>query len=214
MRENPQRWRTTRTPVTLPLCLPTGRRSINIMAIATGFQRRAKPSVADPQRLPSSRLSSCGPVPRLLRKPDPAPKTRTTRSWGLANEVDLKSAIDALYRRRAGQLLERRPALHTALRRPVWRASRRSTAPMGMATGRGTGAADPDHAAGLVGPHPRRPVAWLHREADHRRGEHRRRRFVPGLSWSPRRCCLRPWACAAAARTSTAAREFTGDHEA
>jgi len=72
---------------------------------------------ADPQRFNQFTLSSCG----LFLDYSKNLITQETRNLlvGLANEVDLQGAIKALF---AGELVnasEGRPALHTALRRPV-----------------------------------------------------------------------------------------------
>ncbi|MDY7068682.1 Glucose-6-phosphate isomerase [Pseudomonas extremaustralis] len=72
---------------------------------------------ADPQRFSQFTLSSCG----LFLDYSKNLITRETRDLlvGLAKEVDLKAAIDALYAGEPVNSSEGRPALHTALRRPV-----------------------------------------------------------------------------------------------
>ncbi|UII70747.1 glucose-6-phosphate isomerase [Pseudomonas sp. HN11] len=72
---------------------------------------------ADPQRFSQFTLSSCG----LFLDYSKNLITSETRDLlvGLAKEVNLKSAIDALYAGEPVNSSEGRPALHTALRRPV-----------------------------------------------------------------------------------------------
>ena len=72
---------------------------------------------ADPQRFSQFTLSSCG----LFLDYSKNLITRETRDLlvDLAKEVDLKAAIDALYAGEPVNSSEGRPALHTALRRPV-----------------------------------------------------------------------------------------------
>ncbi len=72
---------------------------------------------ADPQRFSEFTLSSCG----LFLDYSKNLITRETRDLlvGLANEVGLKDAINALYAGEPVNSSEGRPALHTALRRPV-----------------------------------------------------------------------------------------------
>ena len=72
---------------------------------------------ADPQRFSQFTLSSCG----LFLDYSKNLITRETRDLlvNLAKEVDLKAAIDALYAGEPVNSSEGRPALHTALRRPV-----------------------------------------------------------------------------------------------
>ena len=72
---------------------------------------------ADPQRFSQFTLSSCG----LFLDYSNNLITRETRDLlvNLAKEVDLKAAIDALYAGEPVNSSEGRPALHTALRRPV-----------------------------------------------------------------------------------------------
>ena len=72
---------------------------------------------ADPQRFSQFTLSSCG----LFLDYSKNLITTETRDLlvGLAKEVDLKAAIDALYAGEPVNSSEGRPALHTALRRPV-----------------------------------------------------------------------------------------------
>ncbi len=72
---------------------------------------------ADPQRFSQFTLSSCG----LFLDYSKNLITSETRDLlvGLAKEVDLKGAIDALYAGEPVNSSEGRPALHTALRRPV-----------------------------------------------------------------------------------------------
>ena len=72
---------------------------------------------ADPQRFSQFTLSSCG----LFLDYSKNLITSETRNLlvDLAKEVDLKAAIDALYAGEPVNSSEGRPALHTALRRPV-----------------------------------------------------------------------------------------------
>ena len=72
---------------------------------------------ADPQRFSQFTLSSCG----LFLDYSKNLITSETRDLlvGLAKEVNLKGAIDALYAGEPVNSSEGRPALHTALRRPV-----------------------------------------------------------------------------------------------
>ncbi|CAH0227159.1 glucose-6-phosphate isomerase [Pseudomonas mediterranea] len=72
---------------------------------------------ADPQRFNQFTLSSCG----LFLDYSKNLITAQTRDLlvGLANEVDLKGAIKALFEGEIINASENRPALHTALRRPV-----------------------------------------------------------------------------------------------
>ncbi|MBN2992065.1 glucose-6-phosphate isomerase [Pseudomonas cedrina subsp. fulgida] len=72
---------------------------------------------ADPQRFSQFTLSSCG----LFLDYSKNLITSETRDLlvALAKEVDLKAAIDALYNGEPVNSSEHRPALHTALRRPV-----------------------------------------------------------------------------------------------
>ncbi|MGN8277309.1 glucose-6-phosphate isomerase [Pseudomonas sp. SMN5] len=72
---------------------------------------------ADPQRFNQFTLSSCG----LFLDYSKNLITTQTRDLlvGLANEVDLKGAIKALLEGEIINASENRPALHTALRRPV-----------------------------------------------------------------------------------------------
>ena len=72
---------------------------------------------ADPQRFSQFTLSSCG----LFLDYSKNLITSETRDLlvGLAKEVNLKAAIDALYAGEPVNSSEGRPALHTALRRPV-----------------------------------------------------------------------------------------------
>ncbi|MBC3196123.1 glucose-6-phosphate isomerase [Pseudomonas poae] len=72
---------------------------------------------ADPQRFSQFTLSSCG----LFLDYSKNLITSQTRDLlvGLADEVGLKEAIDALYAGEPVNSSEGRPALHTALRRPV-----------------------------------------------------------------------------------------------
>ncbi|MGA9705536.1 glucose-6-phosphate isomerase [Pseudomonas sp.] len=72
---------------------------------------------ADPQRFSQFTLSSCG----LFLDYSKNLITRETRDLlvALAKEVDLKGAIDSLYAGEPVNSSEGRPALHTALRRPV-----------------------------------------------------------------------------------------------
>ncbi|KAF2409873.1 glucose-6-phosphate isomerase [Pseudomonas antarctica] len=72
---------------------------------------------ADPQRFSEFTLSSCG----LFLDYSKNLITTETRDLlvALAKEVDLKAAIDALYAGEPVNSSEGRPALHTALRRPV-----------------------------------------------------------------------------------------------
>ena len=72
---------------------------------------------ANPQRFSQFTLSSCG----LFLDYSKNLITSETRDLlvGLAKEVDLKAAIDALYAGEPVNSSEGRPALHTALRRPV-----------------------------------------------------------------------------------------------
>ncbi|WPN97497.1 glucose-6-phosphate isomerase [Pseudomonas sp. MUP55] len=72
---------------------------------------------ADPQRFSEFTLSSCG----LFLDYSKNLITRETRDLlvGLANEVGLKDAINSLYAGEPVNSSEGRPALHTALRRPV-----------------------------------------------------------------------------------------------
>ena len=72
---------------------------------------------ADPQRFSQFTLSSCG----LFLDYSKNLITSQTRDLlvGLADEVGLKDAIDALYAGEPVNSSEGRPALHTALRRPV-----------------------------------------------------------------------------------------------
>jgi len=72
---------------------------------------------ADPQRFTEFTLSSCG----LFLDYSKNLITRETRDLlvGLAKEVDLKAAINSLYNGEPVNSSEGRPALHTALRRPV-----------------------------------------------------------------------------------------------
>ncbi|MBL0845343.1 glucose-6-phosphate isomerase [Pseudomonas mediterranea] len=72
---------------------------------------------ADPQRFNQFTLSSCG----LFLDYSKNLITAQTRDLlvGLANEVDLKGAIKALFEGEIVNASENRPALHTALRRPV-----------------------------------------------------------------------------------------------
>jgi len=72
---------------------------------------------ADPQRFSQFTLSSCG----LFLDYSKNLITSETRDLlvALAKEVDLKAAIDALYAGEPVNSSEGRPALHTALRRPV-----------------------------------------------------------------------------------------------
>ncbi|PQZ89892.1 MULTISPECIES: glucose-6-phosphate isomerase [Pseudomonas] len=72
---------------------------------------------ADPQRFSQFTLSSCG----LFLDYSKNLITSETRDLlvGLAKEVGLKDAIDALYAGEPVNSSEGRPALHTALRRPV-----------------------------------------------------------------------------------------------
>lgn len=72
---------------------------------------------ADPQRFSQFTLSSCG----LFLDYSKNLITSETRDLlvGLAKEVKLKGAIDALYAGEPVNSSEGRPALHTALRRPV-----------------------------------------------------------------------------------------------
>lgn len=72
---------------------------------------------ADPQRFTQFTLSSCG-LFLDYSKNLITPETRDLLV-GLANEVDLKSAIKALFDGEPVNSSEGRPALHTALRRPV-----------------------------------------------------------------------------------------------
>ncbi|BBP57279.1 glucose-6-phosphate isomerase [Pseudomonas sp. St316] len=72
---------------------------------------------ADPQRFNQFTLSSCG----LFLDYSKNLINAQTRDLlvGLANEVDLKGAIKALFEGEIVNASENRPALHTALRRPV-----------------------------------------------------------------------------------------------
>ncbi|MBC3386519.1 glucose-6-phosphate isomerase [Pseudomonas sp. SWRI12] len=72
---------------------------------------------ADPQRFTQFTLSSCG----LFLDYSKNLINAQTRDLlvGLANEVDLKGAIKALFEGEIVNASENRPALHTALRRPV-----------------------------------------------------------------------------------------------
>ncbi|HAL1390232.1 TPA: glucose-6-phosphate isomerase, partial [Escherichia coli] len=72
---------------------------------------------ADPQRFSQFTLSSCG----LFLDYSKNLITSETRDLlvALAKEVDLKGAIEALYAGEPVNSSEGRPALHTALRRPV-----------------------------------------------------------------------------------------------
>ncbi|MCM2462918.1 glucose-6-phosphate isomerase [Pseudomonas sp. LARHCG127] len=72
---------------------------------------------ADPQRFTQFTLSSCG----LFLDYSKNLINAQTRDLlvGLANEVDLKGAINALFEGEIVNASENRPALHTALRRPV-----------------------------------------------------------------------------------------------
>ena len=72
---------------------------------------------ADPQRFNQFTLSSCG----LFLDYSKNLITQETRNLlvGLANEVDLQGAIKALFAGEPVNSSEGRPALHTALRRPV-----------------------------------------------------------------------------------------------
>ncbi|AXA57228.1 glucose-6-phosphate isomerase [Pseudomonas thivervalensis] len=72
---------------------------------------------ADPQRFTQFTLSSCG----LFLDYSKNLINAQTRDLlvGLANEVDLKGAIKALFDGEIVNASEKRPALHTALRRPV-----------------------------------------------------------------------------------------------
>ncbi len=73
---------------------------------------------ADPQRFYSIHPQQLRPVSRLLEKNLINAETRNLLV-GLANEVDLKGAIKALFDGEIVNSSEGRPALHTALRRPV-----------------------------------------------------------------------------------------------
>ena len=72
---------------------------------------------ADPQRFTQFTLSSCG----LFLDYSKNLINAETRNLlvGLANEVDLKGAIKSLFEGEIVNSSEGRPALHTALRRPV-----------------------------------------------------------------------------------------------
>ena len=110
---------------------------------------------ADPQRFNQFTLSSCG----LFLDYSKNLINAQTRDLlvGLADEVDLKGAIKSLFDGEIVNASEGRPALHTALRRPVGERRQRDA--------RSAQSAEPDHRP--RGPYPRRPVARLLREADH-----------------------------------------------
>ena len=127
---------------------------------------------ADPQRFTQFTLSSCG----LFLDYSKNLINAETRNLlvGLANEVDLKGAIKVAVRRRNRQLFRRSSG---PAHRPAPPGRRQA---VGQRRQRDAGSAqgtEPDHRPRR--PYPRWSVARLHREADHRRGEHRHRWLVP-----------------------------------
>ena len=121
---------------------------------------------SNPKRFEEFTLSSCG----LFLDYSKNLITNETRDLlvNLANEVDLKGAIKSLFSGEIVNASEGRPALHTALRRPV--ADKLSV--------NGVNIMPEVHK--VLNQISRRSVAWLHRKTDHRYRQHWHWWLFPG----------------------------------